>query len=63
MASAIRDLPETRASCCSNHLLEGGQTYAEVAHEVIFRRWDKLRDWVVAEREFLAWRTWLEVSL
>src|SRR5438128_9119650 len=21
MASAIRDLPETRASCCSNHLL------------------------------------------
>jgi formylglycine-generating enzyme required for sulfatase activity len=41
---------------------EGGQTYAEVAHEVIFRRWDKLRDWVVAEREFLAWRTGLEAA-
>jgi hypothetical protein len=22
---------------------EGGVTYAEVAHEAIFRRWDKLR--------------------
>jgi formylglycine-generating enzyme required for sulfatase activity len=37
-----------------------GETYAEVAHEAIFRRWDKLRDWVAAEREFLAWRTSLE---
>jgi formylglycine-generating enzyme required for sulfatase activity len=41
---------------------EGGETYAEVAHEVIFRRWDKLRDWIVAEREFLAWRTGLEAA-
>src|SRR5258706_6803783 len=32
------------------------RTYAEVAHEAIFRRWDKLRDWIAAEREFLAWR-------
>jgi formylglycine-generating enzyme required for sulfatase activity len=31
-----------------------------VAHEAIFRRWDKLRDWIAAEREFLAWRTSLE---
>ena len=29
------------------------ETYAEVAHEAIFRRWDKLRDWIAAEREFL----------
>src|SRR5262249_15610747 len=36
---------------------EGGETYAEVAHEAIFRRWGKLRDWIAAEREFLAWRT------
>ena len=35
-------------------------TYAEVAHEAIFRRWDKLRDWIAAEREFLAWRSGLE---
>jgi hypothetical protein len=39
---------------------EGGETYAEVAHEAIFRRWDRLRDWIAAEREFLAWRSQLE---
>jgi hypothetical protein len=36
------------------------ETYAEVAHETIFRRWEKLRDWIAAEREFLAWKTGLE---
>jgi hypothetical protein len=41
---------------------EGGETYAEVAHEAIFRRWDKLRNWIAAEREFLAWRTGLEAT-
>ena len=39
---------------------EGGETYAEVAHEAIFRRWGKLHDWIAAEREFLAWKTGLE---
>ncbi len=29
---------------------ESGETYAEVAHEAIFRRWHKLRDWIAAER-------------
>ena len=37
-----------------------GEAYAEVAHEAIFRRWDKLRDWITAEREFLVWRSGLE---
>jgi formylglycine-generating enzyme required for sulfatase activity len=41
---------------------EGGETYAEVAHEAIFRRWDTLRNWIAAEREFLAWRTGLEAA-
>ncbi|HKA73847.1 MAG TPA: SUMF1/EgtB/PvdO family nonheme iron enzyme [Xanthobacteraceae bacterium] len=41
---------------------EAGETYAEVAHEAIFRRWQKLRDWIAAEREFLAWRTRLEAA-
>jgi formylglycine-generating enzyme required for sulfatase activity len=40
----------------------GGETYAEVAHEAIFRRWDKLREWIAAEREFLAWRSRLEAA-
>src|SRR5262249_16277273 len=41
---------------------ERGETYAEVAHEAIFRRWGKLRDWIAAEREFLAWKTGLEAA-
>lgn len=39
---------------------EAGDIYAEVVHEAIFRRWENLRDWIAAEREFLAWRTNLE---
>jgi formylglycine-generating enzyme required for sulfatase activity len=39
---------------------EDGETYAEVAHETIFRRWGKLREWINNEREFLAWKTGLE---
>jgi hypothetical protein len=41
---------------------ESGETYAEVAHEAIFRRWDKLKNWIAEEREFLAWRSTLEVA-
>jgi formylglycine-generating enzyme required for sulfatase activity len=41
---------------------EDGETYAEVAHETIFRRWGKLRDWIAAERAFLAWKTRLEAA-
>jgi hypothetical protein len=41
---------------------EGGETYAEVAHEAIFRRWDKLRSWIGSEREFLAWKSGLEIA-
>jgi hypothetical protein len=33
---------------------EAGEPYAEVAHEAIFKRWDKLKEWIAAEREFLA---------
>jgi formylglycine-generating enzyme required for sulfatase activity len=39
---------------------ETGETYAEVAHEAIFRRWRKLREWIAAEREFLVWRSGVE---
>ncbi len=38
------------------------QVYTEVAHEAIFRRWDKLRSWIAAEREFLSWRTGVELA-
>jgi hypothetical protein len=33
-----------------------------VAHEAIFRRWDRLGGWIAAERGFLAWRTGLEAA-
>ena len=36
---------------------ESGETHAEVAHETIFGRWEKLREWVAAEQEFLAWKS------
>jgi formylglycine-generating enzyme required for sulfatase activity len=41
---------------------EAGDTFAEVAHEAIFHKWDKLREWIAAEREFLAWRSGLELA-
>jgi tetratricopeptide (TPR) repeat protein len=41
---------------------EGAETYAEVAHEAIFKRWGKLREWVAAERDFLSWRTRVEAD-
>jgi formylglycine-generating enzyme required for sulfatase activity len=41
---------------------ETGETYAEVAHEAVFRRWGKLRNWIASEREFLAWKTGLEAA-
>ena len=41
---------------------ETGETYAEVAHEAIFRHWDMLREWIAAEREFLAWHSGLEAA-
>ncbi len=39
-----------------------GQTHAEVAHEAIFRRWDRLRQWIAQEREFLIWHSGLEAA-
>jgi len=50
------------ASTETRGVATAGPTYAEVAHEAIFRRWDKLREWIVAEREFLAWRSGLETA-
>jgi formylglycine-generating enzyme required for sulfatase activity len=41
---------------------EAGETYAEVAHEAIFRRWGKLKEWIAGEREFLSWRSGLEAA-
>jgi hypothetical protein len=39
---------------------ESGETYAELAHEAIFRRWRSLRVWIDSERDYLIWRSELE---
>ncbi len=41
---------------------EGREPYAEIAHEALFRRWQTLRDWITAEREFLVWKAGLEAD-
>jgi hypothetical protein len=33
------------------------ETYTEVPHEAIFKRWDKLQKWIADERVFLIWRS------
>jgi hypothetical protein len=64
LVTAIADNTATHASetaCSGASIMTAvGETYAEVAHEAIFRRWDKLGKWIAAEREFLAWRSGLE---
>jgi hypothetical protein len=59
LVSELADYPNRLLVTVTN---EAGETYAEVAHEAIFRRWDRLREWIVAERGFLAWRTGLEAA-
>jgi formylglycine-generating enzyme required for sulfatase activity len=41
---------------------EGGEAYAEIAHEAVFRRWGRLRDWIAEAREFLVWKSVLEAD-
>jgi formylglycine-generating enzyme required for sulfatase activity len=41
---------------------EGGEAYAEIAHEAVFRRWERLRGWIFEAREFLIWKTTLEAD-
>jgi formylglycine-generating enzyme required for sulfatase activity len=39
-----------------------GESCAEIANEAIFRHWHTLREWIAADREFLAWRSTLEAA-
>jgi WD40 repeat protein len=41
-------------------LRDGSETHAEVAHEAVFRRWQRLREWVKEQSEFLIWKNHLE---
>lgn len=42
---------------------ENAEAYAEVAHEAIFRKWMRLREWLTAERDFLVWKSGLDQAL
>jgi formylglycine-generating enzyme required for sulfatase activity len=59
LASELADHPNRLLVTATT---EAGETHAEVAHEAIFRRWDKLREWMISEREFLAWHYGLELA-
>jgi hypothetical protein len=58
----VSDLADHPNRLLVTAVLEGGETFTEVAHEAIFRRWDKLREWIAAERAFLVWRSGLEAA-
>jgi hypothetical protein len=32
----------------------------DIVHEALFRRWDRLRNWIAEERDFLRWRQRLD---
>jgi WD40 repeat protein len=39
-----------------------GQRWLEVAHEALFRSWDRLAGWLAADRDFLLWRARLDAA-
>ncbi|MDH3697112.1 MAG: TIR domain-containing protein [Flavobacteriaceae bacterium] len=41
---------------------ENGEETIEVAHETLFRSWDRLRNWLDEDREFLLWKRRLNNS-
>ena len=59
LVSELADYPNRLLVTITN---EAGETFAEVTHEAIFRRWSKLREWIAVAREFLAWRSGLEAA-
>jgi membrane protease YdiL (CAAX protease family) len=58
----VSELTDNPNRLLATAMPETGEAYAEVAHEAIFGHWQKLRDWVAAEREFLAWRRGLDAA-
>lgn len=42
---------------------DGGERVLEVAHEALFRSWDRLAAWLSADREFLLWRARLRAAV
>jgi WD40 repeat protein/class 3 adenylate cyclase len=40
----------------TRHHEDRGEDTAEVVHEALIREWQRLRDWIETDREFLVWR-------
>lgn len=51
----IHALTNARLLVMDHDNITGEQT-VEVAHEAVFRNWDRLRAWLVEDREFLLWQ-------
>lgn len=59
LVSALTDHPNRLLITATS---DSGETYVEVASEAIFRRWERMRQWIAAEREFLVWHSSLEFA-
>jgi hypothetical protein len=57
LVMALADYPY-RLLVVATH--ESDEAFAEVAHDLIFRSWPRLRSWIDGEREFLGWRGKIE---
>lgn len=60
------NLVQTFASAPARLLVAGtdpvsGEEIVEVAHEALIRKWDRLCEWIAADRAFLVWRQQLAV--
>ena len=55
-------LTEARLVVAGHDVVTGEQTL-EIAHEALIQSWQRLREWVDADREFLVWRQRVNASL
>lgn len=59
--AGLKDEPSVATTSPAEESSAG--TTVEVAHEELLRRWGRLREWVDFDREFLLWRSRLELKV
>lgn len=60
--SLVRELADARL-VVSGHNEAKNEDTVEVIHEALIRRWQRLRDWMAADREFRMWQERLRVTV
>jgi energy-coupling factor transporter ATP-binding protein EcfA2 len=60
-AALIRQLSDARLLVTSKAPSGGAETI-EIAHEALIQNWQKLRDWVAADRQFVIWQQRLNAT-